>query len=50
MTLWLILFILPAVLAGLLPESLQPISTALERYDMFLFFILLLSGAMRFLT
>ena len=38
-----------AVLAGILPESLQPISHALERYGMFLFFILLLSGAMRFL-
>ena len=38
-----------AVLAGLLPESLQPISRALEKYGMLVFFILLLSGAMRVL-
>jgi Zn-dependent protease len=37
-----------AVLAGLLPESLQIIPRTLQRYGMILFFVLLLSGALRF--
>jgi Zn-dependent protease len=37
-----------AVLAGLLPESLQIIPRTLQRYGMILFFVLLLSGAMKF--
>jgi Zn-dependent protease len=36
-----------SVLAGLLPESLQIIPQTLQRYGMILFFILLLSGALR---
>jgi Zn-dependent protease len=37
------------VLAGLLPQRLQIIPQTLQRYGMILFFILLLSGALRFL-
>jgi Zn-dependent protease len=37
-----------AVLEGLLPESLQIIPRTLKRYGMILFFVLLLSGAMKF--
>jgi len=37
-----------AVLEGLLPESLQIIPQTLKRYGMILFFVLLLSGAMKF--
>ena len=35
-----------AVLAGILPESLQFIPRALERYGMILFFVLFLSGVL----
>src|SRR4051812_14416866 len=37
-----------AVLAGLLPESLQVVPQTLRRYGIILFFILLISGALRF--
>jgi Zn-dependent protease len=37
-----------AVLAGLLPERLQIVPRTLQRYGMILFFVLLLSGAMKF--
>jgi Zn-dependent protease len=37
-----------AVLAGLLPKSLQIVPQTLQRYGMILFFVLLLSGAMKF--
>jgi len=37
-----------AVLAGLLPESMQRIPATLQRYGMIVFFVLLLSGALRF--
>jgi Zn-dependent protease len=38
-----------AVLAGVLPQSLQIIPQTLQRYGMILFFVLLLSGALRFI-
>jgi Zn-dependent protease len=38
-----------AVLAGLLPESMQTIPRMLQRYGIIVFFVLLLSGALRFL-
>jgi Zn-dependent protease len=36
-----------AVLAGVLPESMQRIPATLQRYGMIVFFVLLLSGALR---
>ena len=38
-----------AVLAGLLPESMQTVPRMLQRYGIIVFFVLLLSGALRFL-
>ena len=38
-----------AVLAGLLPESMQTVPRFLQRYGVILFFVLLMSGAMRVL-
>jgi Zn-dependent protease len=37
-----------AVLAGILPESAQPIAEALRRYGMGVLFLLLLTGAMKY--
>jgi Zn-dependent protease len=37
-----------AVLAGILPESAQPIAEALRRYGMGILFLLLLTGAMKY--
>jgi Zn-dependent protease len=38
-----------AVLAGVLPDSAQPVFRLIERYGIFLFFLLLMSGALRVL-
>jgi Zn-dependent protease len=38
-----------SVLAGILPESMQPVIRAIERYGIFLLFLLFVSGALRIL-